>query len=687
VSAAAVCVLLSLIGASGARAQAARVEATVHADQAHAPISPYLYGMFLEHIGGIVNRGLWAEMLDDRKFYYPIVVTESLPARPGPAPARRWTAIGPMTAIRMDSARAFTGAHSPRITLDAAEPRGIRQAGLALEHGKSYVGRIVLAADDTARVTVTLAWGASPAERQTDTIDVLSRDYVTYPLTFTAGSDAADAQLEITATGDGSVRVGAASLMPADNVGGFRREVVAALKSLHSGVYRFPGGNFVSAHDWRNAVGDRDRRPSIYDPVWHAVQPNDVGTDEFLTLCGLLGVEPYITVNAGLGDARSAADLVEYTNGSVQTRMGRLRALNGHPEPYHVKFWGVGNEAWGSWQFGAMSLDQFVIKNNEFADAMRAVDPGIVLIASGAMPDAMTGSGESQKRTGKIVPDDLGPADWTGGLLLHSLDHLDMISEHYYSYGNRRFDVTTGRSVPLDPAEPLVDWLRRPANHVKIKAEAYEHYLELIPALRAKPVSIAMDEWAYAGSPPNGYRVVPAYAWAFHEMFRHSDLYQMAAFTFATSLLSASRTAAVLDPAGLLFKLYRDHFGTIPVSVTGNAPQSAPKYPPGGEEPKVNAGSPTYPLDVAAAWTDDRTALTVAVINPTESERTLDLSFQGVRLAGSGTRWRMAPDSLDARIVVGETPQVRVEEEPVTRVPASPTFPPFSVTLYRLTVR
>jgi len=687
VSAAAVCVLLSLIGASGARAQAARVEATVHADQAHAPISPYLYGMFLEHIGGIVNRGLWAEMLDDRKFYYPIVVTESLPARPGPAPARRWTAIGPMTAIRMDSARAFTGAHSPRITLDAAEPRGIRQAGLALEHGKSYVGRIVLAADDTARATVTLAWGANPGDRQTDTIDVLSRAYVTYPLTFTAGSDAADAQLEITATGDGSVRVGAASLMPADNVGGFRREVVAALKSLHSGVYRFPGGNFVSAHDWRNAVGDRDRRPSIYDPVWHAVQPNDVGTDEFLTLCGLLGVEPYITVNAGLGDARSAADLVEYTNGSVQTRMGRLRALNGHPEPYHVKFWGVGNEAWGSWQFGATSLDQFVVKNNEFADAMRAVDPGIVLIASGAMPDAMTGSGESQKRTGKIIPDDLGPADWTGGLLLHSLDHLDMISEHYYSYGNRRFDVTTGRSVPLDPAEPLVDWMRRPANHVKIKAEAYEHYLELIPALRAKPVSIAMDEWAYAGSPPNGYRVVPAYAWAFHEMFRHSDLYQMAAFTFATSLLSASRTAAVLDPAGLLFKLYRDHFGTIPVSVTGNAPQSAPKYPPGGEEPKVNAGSPTYPLDVAAAWTDDRTALTVAVINPTESERTLDLSFQGVRLAGSGTRWRMAPDSLDARIVVGETPQVRVEEEPVTRVPASPTFPPFSVTLYRLTVR
>jgi alpha-N-arabinofuranosidase len=579
------------------------------------------------------------------------------------------------------------GAHSPRVTLDAAEPRGIRQAGLAVVRGKSYVGRVVLAAGGNPRVTVTLAWGANPSDRQTDTIDVRSRDYLTYSLSFAAGADAADARLEIAAVGDGSVRLGAVSLMPADNAGGFRREVVAALRSLHSGVYRFPGGNFVSAHDWRNAVGDRDRRPPIFDPVWHAVQPNDVGTDEFLALCGLLGVEPYITVNAGFGDARSAADLVEYTNGSALTPMGRLRALNGHAEPYHVKFWGVGNEAWGSWQMGAMSLDQFVIKNNEFADAMRAVDPSIVLIASGAMPDAMTGSGESQKRTGKIIPDDLGPADWTGGLFLHSLDRMDMISEHYYSYGNRRFDVTTGRSVPLDPAEPLVDWMRRPANHVKIKAEAYDHYLELIPALRARPVRIAMDEWAYAGTPPNGFKVVPAYAWAFHEMFRYSQLYQMANFTFATSLLSASRTAAVLNPAGLLFKLYRDHFGTIPVTVTGNAPQPAPKYAAGGEEPKANAGSPTYPLDVAAAWVDDRTALVVAVINPTEAGQTLDLSFQGVRLVGSGTRWRMAPDSLNARIVVGEAPQVRVEEEPVTSLPQRSTFPPFSVTLYRLTVR
>src|ERR1035441_2063601 len=95
-------------------------------------------------------------------------------------------------------------------------------------------------------------------------------------------------------------------------------------------------------------------------------------------------------------------------------------------------------------------------------------------------------------------------------------------------------------------------------------------------------------------------------------MFRHSDLYQLAGFTFATSLLSANRTEAVLNPAGLMFKLYRDHFGTIPVEVTGSSPQPAPKYPAGGDQPRVNPGSDTYPLDVAAALSTDRRSLTVA---------------------------------------------------------------------------
>ena len=177
-----------------------------------------------------------------------------------------------------------------------------------------------------AEVKVTLIWGKGAADRKSVTIPRLTAAYRKFQVEFTPQASTEDAHLEITGTGSGSFHVGAVSLMPADNVEGFRKEVVAALKQLRFGVLRFPGGNFVSSYEWRDAVGDIDKRPPIFDPVWHAVQPNDVGTDEFMTLCRLLGVDPYITVNAGFGDAWSARELVEYTNGATTTAMGKWRA-------------------------------------------------------------------------------------------------------------------------------------------------------------------------------------------------------------------------------------------------------------------------------------------------------------------------------------------------------------------------
>ena len=155
--------------------------------------------------------------------------------------------------------------------------------------------------------------------------------------------------------------------MSADNIYGFRPDTTALLRELRSGIYRFPGGNFVSNHDWRDAIGDPDLRPPRWDHAWSAVQPNDVGIDEFMIMCELLGVDPFVSVNAGFGEARSAADHVEYANGSLDTPMGKVRAANGHPEPYAIKWWGIGNEMYGEWQFGYMPLGQFVIKHNLFA--------------------------------------------------------------------------------------------------------------------------------------------------------------------------------------------------------------------------------------------------------------------------------------------------------------------------------
>ena len=158
------------------------------------------------------------------------------------------------------------------------------------------------------------------------------------------------ASLEITGTGTGNFHIGTVSLMPADNVQGFRPDTIALLRQLHSGMWRLPGGNFISDWNWYDSIGDIDKRPPMFDYAWNAMQTNDVGMDEFMTLCKLIGVEPYITVNAGFGDSHSAAEEVEYMNGSVDTRLGAMRAQNGHPEPYHVKFWNIGNEPYGYWQ-------------------------------------------------------------------------------------------------------------------------------------------------------------------------------------------------------------------------------------------------------------------------------------------------------------------------------------------------
>jgi alpha-N-arabinofuranosidase len=684
--------IIFLTAAWAAQAQSTTPVANIDAAKPGPPISPYVYGQFLEHIGSLIYSSLWSEMLDDRKFYYDVMLkpaeAPNAGQRGGPGgfgPGRRrnvgpgrWNPIGPVDSVVMDASNPFVGDHTPWIKLAGSEPRGIRQTGVNFTQGVTYNGRFQLAGDPGAKVSVNLVWGTNDgAARQTVSLGELSPDYKSFTFSFTAENSGA-AQVEISGAGAGSFHIGAVSLMPADNLDGFRPDAIAVLKSLRSGVYRFPGGNFVSAHEWRNAIGDPDKRPPVYDPVWRALQPNDIGTDEFMTLCKLLGVEPYITLNAGLGDEWSAAQYVEYANGSVSTPMGRLRAGNGHPEPYHVKFWGIGNEAWGfSYQYGAMKLNQFEFKHNQFARAMKQADPAIKLIACGAMPDTMTGSKESLNLGTNLVPPYLSPADWTGGLLSNCFNNIDLISEHFYNYGNTHFSLAEGRQVPNDPNEPVTDWMRRPANHIRIKYEEYKDYEKIFPQLVTRPKPLNIDEWAYMGG---RHPVYPSYAWVFHEMFRHSDMFQMAAYTFATSLLARDGTNVSLNANGLVFKIYRDHFGSIPVDVSGNSPQPKPTDPPGGEQPVVNAGSDTFPVDVAAAWTEDHRALTVAVLNPTDVDQPLKLNVTGAALSGKGTLWRLASAGNS-----GQNPSI--SNSPVDAVPDSLTLPPFSVNIYELTVR
>jgi alpha-N-arabinofuranosidase len=134
-------------------------------------------------------------------------------------------------------------------------------------------------------------------------------------------------------------------------------------------------------------------------------------------------------------------------------------------------------------------------------------------------------------------------------------------------------------------------------------------------------------------------------------MFRHSDVFQMGALTFATATMSSNRTEAILNPTGMLFKMYRDHFGVIPVEVTGDSPQPKPTFPAGGDQPAVNPGSDTYPLDVSAALSEDRKTLSIAVLNPSDAEQSITDRINGTKLAmrGSCGAWLPIPSMQRCR--------------------------------------
>jgi alpha-N-arabinofuranosidase len=684
-----------------------KLEARINVQQTSAPVSKYEFGMFIEHIGPLVYRSLWSEMLDDRKFYFPISATEPESASQQQGGGmrgrqlRKWRPVGPDGCVVMDKDQPFVGDQSPRIELDGSAPHGIRQTGLALVRGKRYTGRIWLRGTPRGKVTVALIWGDGNHDRQTISIPQLASAYRKFPLTFTAQADTTDATLEITGTGSGDFHIGTVSLMPADNVEGFRPDTIALLRQLHSGMWRLPGGNFLSDWSWYDGLGDPDKRPPLFDHAWNAMQSNDVGMDEFMTLCRLIGVEPYVTVNAGFGDAHSAAEEVEYMNGSVNTRLGALRARNGHTEPYHIKFWNIGNEPWGTFQLGHTDLKYYVLKHNEFAKAMRKVDPSITLIASGQMLEDMNLKGEMRaKDMGNLQPLYNTDVDWTGGLLAHCWGNFDGIAEHWYAQSGRRFDLEHAKTLPLDAPtdagyvkveQTPLEYARYAANVVHRKAEEWEGYQQRYPAMLRSKTFLSIDEYAYFGGNFNrgaDLKLALAYGMIFNEMLRHTDFLTMSAHTMGVSTMDYTPTAATMNTTGLMFKLYGDAFapGSVPVALSGNSPQPAPQYPVGGDQPRTNSGSPTYPLDMFAALTPDRKFLTLAIVNATESEQKFDLDVAGVRVAGPSKLWQLTGPNLDAADRVGQAPQVEIKESAIGDAPHSLNVAPISVNIYQFPV-
>jgi alpha-L-arabinofuranosidase len=659
--AAAILIAASIPSARGADAQD---KVYLDASKTGAPISKYVYGQFVEHLGRSVYGGLWAEMVEDRKFARPITDDYSpfdlandgygKPAAFTYLKNSPWKVIGPKGTVTMDKAGSYVGEWSPVIRLpgDGTEA-GISQGNepyngaagfLAVQRGKKYVGHVVLAGDaDVGPVTVRLGnphhssgLKEFSAER---VIEKVGKQWQSYPLEFSRLPDCDQVTLSISATGKGALRIGTVSLMPADNVKGWRADTLEEVRKLGTPLLRWPGGNFVSGYNWRDGIDpDRDKRPPRANPAWKNIEHNDVGIHEFMDLCDLLEAEPYVALNMGKGTVEEAAAEVQYIVGSPDSPMGKLRAANGRREPWAVKYWAVGNEMYGTWQLGWQPVDRYVRKHNAAAALIRKEAPTGILVACG----------------------DTSTRGWDTAMLTSSGENFNLLSLHTYVH-----------EVAGDPYAHSVQ-LR---DSIRDILGTFRTYKSKFPVVNQKDIRVAFDEWNFwygdyvYGELGTQYRLKDALgvAMGLHEFYRNSDIVGLACFAQTVNVLGAvktSRTAATLEGSGVVLALYRRQFGTIPIELK----------------------QPASDLDVAAAWTGDRKAITIAVVNATGQPRAVAVDLGKTTVKPGATRWEIAGPSPQLHNEPGLSPDpIRAAEQKATFTNTLES-PPYSVELYRLEI-
>lgn len=592
--------------------------ATINLSKTEGAMSKYIYSQFIEHLGRCIYGGIWAEMLEDRKFCRAVDASNSY-----------WKPIGRAENIAMVEEASFVGDHTPLV----AAGGGITQRGLSLVQGRGYEGYIWLkAADPSVKVNVSLQW--SDKGQQEITIDNVTKEYKKHPLAFRAAESAKDGKLSIKVTG-GDCFVGTASLMPDDNIDGMRPDTLRLLKELDAPLYRWPGGNFVSGYDWRDGIGPRDRRPPRKNPAWKGIEHNDFGTDEFIAFCRYLKTEPLIVVNTGFGDAYSAAQWLEYVNGSKETIGGSWRVKGGTPEPFNVRWWGIGNEMFGSWQLGYMSINHYVLKHNRVVDKMLAVDPTIKTLAVG------------------------NPGAWSEGMLKHCADKMNILSLHFY----------------CQDRDDVVEHYKQIPNRIKTMAEEHRQLCKEVHGGKIMPV--AMDEWNFWYGPHVFGELGTRYflkdalgiAAGLHEYSRNTDVYAMAQYAQTVNVIGCIKTNgsdASFATTGLVLKMYKEQFGQISVQTKGSFEKMG--------------------LDVAAMLTADRKALTIGVVNPHGVEVPIELDVQGAGCNPMGKAWIIAGDHPLLYNEPGKTYRVEIKEEDVT-FEGQIIVPPLSASIFRLELK
>jgi alpha-N-arabinofuranosidase len=482
-------------------------------------ISPLLYGGFIELLDDLVP-GMWAEMLGDRGFegILPTSTWDYFRGEPNLCD-RDWDKSPDWS---YDTADPFNDRQSCR--LDAPGGRSVRltQGALAVRKDLVYLASGHWRADSAslkARLSLkTLLPDGSWLTLASIELAKAGAAWGKFAGTLRSKGTTDRAVFEVEISGRGHLWLDKLSLMPEDNVGGWRRDVVEAVKELAPPVIRW-GGSTVDPgpYRWSDATGDRDLRPSFANRVWGRRDTNDVGVEEFVRFCRAVGAEPLVCVSLGDG-VESAGHMVEYLNGRADTAWGRKRAANGRPEPYGVKYWQVGNE---------IDAAGYAKKLVEFARMVKAADPAAAVLSS--FPT-------------KEVVDVAGP-------------DIAIVCPHYYQPDLDGVDADLRK---------IEGWIRGSAGRDRLRVGITEW-------------NIDAGDWGLGRGKLNSLRCALFEAQFLNVLHRHSEFVVLACRSNMTNSFSGGSiqtNAAGLyrTPSFLVMAMFRAHSRPMPLRVTADVP-------------------------------------------------------------------------------------------------------------------
>ncbi len=445
---------------------------------------------------------------------------------------------------------------------------------------------------------------------------------------------------------------------------GFRQDVIKKLSQTGLAAVRMPGGNFVSAWQWKDSIGPRENRKVHLDPAWYQYIPNDVGHDEYLQWAEKVGTSPIYTVNLGTGTLQDAMDCVEYTNHEGGTYWSDLRRQNGHAAPYGVKTWCLGNEMDGHWQLGSWEKDPVGYGNlcHEASKAMKWIDASIETVACASSASFM----------------DHYP-EWEAKVMDQCYDTVDYLALHHYHIA-KPGDILSllGGSLYyedfINTETAMLDYIQakhRSPRKVNISFDEYGAFERPFSPLNPGygPYNMARSHYKfdperkYILHDPNnmperdfpGGDMIKLLGMASIQlaMLRHADRVKISCMTGGLGALCSSNRDTVWNSAShyAFMQMIKYARGTSMQVNVDSETYDMPGYAIDDTSQYTGKNNVNY-IDSACAWDKANNRLTVFVINRNLTETyPLEIDLRGFNEEGytQATLYQMYSDDFEAK--------------------------------------